>query len=899
MATDYKLTYSWIDESVAMVSTIAVWSVWDCVAQSWSTKPKVTLRNTLLSGLHQDAGKERFCIGEIPETAKDPFLLNPFVADKERYTLDLASNSRNRGRFTFNLAPVGSSYYGTKGTDQWKRIIYGSILHTGCKHLVAQKFNYVVVDDELKDAQGNPQDDPTNQRHWKTGDSHGKASRYFMELLGAGTVETEIEPNPEIPLQFRIASFKQWVAKGTIAYNPELDDSGFDLVIPLSSLKGNKPALGNYTDKLLCGLVFEAEQRTAKAGWMLFQWFDYETLEQDRIISRLINKCERLVGALNSIQNLAELLRIDQNEAEQEIQQGNEGLQSEAEYVNTAMQIIKYDVRGKLLLHPYIIAKVKERLRVIWLNLAKAAGVRFWSLMAQPDEYFAKYEITDASGNTIFSRKVFCAPGMATGEYIVFCNPMRHWGDCQLWENVHEGTYAQGGGLMAASRKLLLNLGRDTDGDFIQLIRSTEYPNLRNAIANFSQPPQVKKLPKVPLAGNLQQVAIDSMNDSTGIVASLMGRARGAGVEGIVLMIPPGGRQTEPEEMAIIDFLSQQLQIAVDSLKSAYPNNDAGLKAVGDYLNGLGDAAQIPWLSDFKKDDCYLSRPCSVAPDAIDTVSRLVRLVNSYWQPAQLETNLNLTSFANSLFSAVSVSEAQQNYAFQQRNGYASEMSAAIAWKEENEGDTTRIREVAFKYQALRDAAIEQVTQTDGTPYTVKSWAAAYWRASHTVKEDSRSSGSLVFNLFPDEIMAELKENPDPPSFFEVYNVHKQQPNHWSKAKWKGRTVQIRVVLRDWAAPRTGKIVPTLAVDLMYPQSAELVGFYPLGFIAEADRSKVAIGETRTMKIWTKGDGETGIPTTKVWLFDESMTEEQIQDVLMFGRAASSLWEPEDFGLSP
>jgi hypothetical protein len=226
-------------------------------------------------------------------------------------------------------------------------------------------------------------------------------------------------------------------------------------------------------------------------------------------------------------------------------------------------------------------------------------------------------------------------------------------------------------------------------------------------------------------------------------------------------------------------------------------------------------------------------------------------------------------------------------------------MGEAIAWKEENDGDTTRIRSVAFKYQALRDAAIEQVTRPDGTPYTVKSWAAAYWRASHTVKENSKSSGSLVFNLFPDEIMTELKENPDPPSFFEVYNVHKQQPNHWSKAKWRGRTVQIRVVLRDWAAPRTGKIVPTLAVDLMYPESTQLVGFYPLGFVAEVDRPKIAIGETRTMKIWTKGDGEIGIPTTKVWLFDESMSEEQIQDVLMFGRSASSLWEPEDFGLSP
>jgi hypothetical protein len=128
MPTIYELDYSWIDESLAQIKTTAIWSVWDCVAKSWSTKPKVILRNTLLSGLHQDAGKERFCIGEIPTTTKDPSLLNPFVVDKDRYTLDLASNSRSDGRFTFNLKPIGKDYYGAKTSDQWKRVVYGSLL---------------------------------------------------------------------------------------------------------------------------------------------------------------------------------------------------------------------------------------------------------------------------------------------------------------------------------------------------------------------------------------------------------------------------------------------------------------------------------------------------------------------------------------------------------------------------------------------------------------------------------------------------------------------------------------------------------------------------------------------------------------------------------------------------
>lgn len=211
-------------------------------------------------------------------------------------------------------------------------------------------------------------------------------------------------------------------------------------------------------------MVFEAEKRTAQAGWMLFQWFKFETMEQDRIISSaMIAKCEKLVAVTNSIQALAKELRIHQTEAEQEREQGD-SLQSEAEYVNTAMEIIKYDIKGRLLLHPYITSKVAERLRVVGINLAKAARVSFGSLMSQPDEYFKKYEITDANDKTTFIEKVFCAPSMPPGEYIVFCNPMRHWGDCQLWINRHEGTYARATNVMAASTKLMLSLGETLMG---------------------------------------------------------------------------------------------------------------------------------------------------------------------------------------------------------------------------------------------------------------------------------------------------------------------------------------------------------------------------------------------------------------------------------------------------
>lgn len=140
--------------------------------------------------------------------------------------------------------------------------------------------------------------------------------------------------------------------------------------------------------------------------------------------------------------------------------------------------------------------------------------------------------------------------------------------------------------------------------------------------------------------------------------------------------------------------------------------------------------------------------------------------------------------------------------------------------------------------------------------------------------------------------MTELQENPNPQTFFEVFGIHKSEPNHWSKALWKGRTVQIRVVLRDGfkAGQPKGKpvIIPKLSIDLLYPASTTHVGFYPLGYVADKDTHKVAIGETRTMVIWTGlgpsyGDKEN--PTKKAWLFDPAkVSDEQIAETVKKGR---------------
>ncbi|MEG3901310.1 hypothetical protein QUB19_05735 [Microcoleus sp. B4-C5] len=150
--------------------------------------------------------------------------------------------------------------------------------------------------------------------------------------------------------------------------------------------------------------------------------------------------------------------------------------------------------------------------------------------------------------------------------------------------------------------------------------------------------------------------------------------------------------------------------------------------------------------------------------------------------------------------------------------------------------------------------------------------------------------------------MTEIRKNPGTIAYFDVYNVHKQEPNVWSRGEWKGQTVQVRVVMREKPAAGKQAARQELAIDMRYPDSTKNIGFFPLGWVAEKDRGKVAIGETRTMRIYSHPGGmlfnEAGNTTTKrACLFNESMTQDQIDFLL--GRMPAGLYGPEDFGLPP
>ena len=855
------------------IITITTLPVWDCTNQRFSTAPPVVLRNTMLAALYP---AKEFIIGEIPKTTKDASLLDPFEVPgvSDPYFLDLASNSRTHGRFLFTpKRTIGRDYFPSK--DDWKRIIYGSIFHTGCNRLFYREIKYIVVDDERRNPKdsspgSSPQDDGVNGVHWDTGDSHAKLSRSFLTLLESW----EMVGNEDAPvtIQIRAAIFKEWTIKGTAShsYKFELDKrfADYDLVIPLSCFKGNKPKPGNYTGKVLMGVVHEAEERRAKPGWMLWQWFSFETLEQDGIISKLHEKCQKLSTALDDIYKLADVLRIDLDEAEQELANLDDNPDAEVAYVDVVLKIIKADKKGVLILHPYVLLKVKFRLREMWKNLAKSAGVRFYSVMCTPDTSFEKYQ-RHFGDNLDFDPKAFCSPSFYEGQYIVFCNPMRHWGDVQLWENRHEGRFKNTRGVLAATRELLLNLGRDTDGDFIQLINSSQYPNLTMALYDIDPPPKVKKFPKVALTGSLQRVAINSMNDITGVVASLLGRARAIGAELIVLDIPKEG------EMRIIDFLSQELQIAVDSLKSAYPNNQDGLKVVREFLDKSG--ADIQWLKDLKSDNCYFTRPCYVNNNLTDTVTRIVSLVNSYYRQPNLREDTVPIDYRFTLFSLVVSDAVQDAIALRERDAYRIEMGLALDYKDANDGDNRLVKEVTAKFKVQTEVIMNETLNPFRKPYPPRTWAASYWRCNHLAKS---GTAGLVFLLFCDEIIEELKRMDGKKVWIVVlYAVQYTEFARPQHSAWNGEELTVRSSFLNI----NGK--DKVSLEGKFDGQP---GFINMGLVYEKDIAQVANGWTGRVKIYAKTYENDKFPRrmspndvcTSLYLFSVDMLQEDIDDFM-------------------
>lgn len=549
----------------------------------------VEYRNTLLGHLYPDT---KFMIGDASDYLAD------FNADEVAHVLDQgwadyrivgASGSRKSGRCIY--APKGGDYF-TRwfGGSNAHAINYGSNLTTECRTIERIKVKVLVV----------------NDGEWNTGDCHAKCSAKFAHRFAGGL---------DRAIQFRAAFLdKSWIAKGTVAYSPEvISAANYDLVIPTSSFKGNKVKPGKYTTEILFGVVHLSEQRSVNLSYSVVQFLPWPAVEVD-LLPPTVAALQHLNSLMTSPLMLAEHLIKTSSDADcDDDEDGNE-----QQYIPALAKIVAADEFGQVAYHPWTVERIAKLFRRRWIKLATASAVKFNSSMTMPDEALADDEV--------------CIPGLADGEeVIVFPYPCRWKHDLRVWKNRALPQWQEFKGVFVANAATLLKLGRDTDGDFIQHELATVLPNLAQAIKDFGACPadgiQIKPN-KQALTGSLGDIAVLSMGNQTGLITWLVAKAWATGNAHYIFNAKQPTRG-----------LLYQLQSAVDMLKGAAPPDQALL----DFISESMKHCEVSWLKEYK-DSNVGYKQYFTATKRDDTISQLVRAVGEYWQPFNLRAG-NIRSF--------------------------------------------------------------------------------------------------------------------------------------------------------------------------------------------------------------------------------------------------------------
>ncbi len=596
----------------------------------------------------------------------------PSESGSIKLQLDLAGSSRTHGHFVFTDAELGKLYFGDAAMN---RINYGSILLTECKKLISRKMCIVIVDDEDPDIRDIvvptlPEEALANL----PGDSHGKISTDLAQQLTEGVDDSWATEKK--PIQIRVGIPNQYCWKGTVATVkgglPKIVDAedsvftvaeaqSYDLLLPLSGFKGKKPKAGDViTEIIFVGTVALGEIRLAKGSQMLWAWYSYGAVEED-IMPRTLAECHQLAEALDSPKALAEILgneyrnKLDFDFSgdlgeEEDIEDG-EGVESNEDehFQDPLVVILNSDKAGALIRHPWVVGRMQDRIAKRWRRLAIAGAVRFVSLLGQP---------IPMEGN------VFMAKNVSAGEHLLFRNPILHYGYINILKNIIDkadehslgGTQYIKGSIWMDQQLMLEKFQGDTDGDWYQ-VKDSEYEGVsypdenivwetKNFRMIYGDAPPVQKLGKQAIQGEIEEVAIRSMDNKTGLISNLIQNAKANGTIHRTVEIDNFDYRTGEytggtTEMTVIAFLSQAMQNEVDRLKNNIYTHDRGIKACQKKI--FEDNEQAPWLKDrvYKEDWIYKTAPIPTTYEdgsqATDTVSRMIADVNEVWRPYEVQ----------------------------------------------------------------------------------------------------------------------------------------------------------------------------------------------------------------------------------------------------------------------
>ena len=267
------------------------------------------------------------------------------------------------------------------------------------------------------------------------------------------------------------------------------------------------------------------------------------------------------------------------------------------------------------------------------------------------------------------------------------------------------------------------------------LLREISPEITRNRQGNPSASHQTHHLQtRQAVQGTLAEVALRSTENQIGLITYYLATAWATG------------------NHQYIAGLAQEVQVAVDRLKSDLSHDQAFLDEVGKSL------PKLDWLIDRKRQGVYGSyydakqrckmpaRPMEANGEYNDAISLLIQSVNEIWQPVDLHER-TLLEFRE-LF--IKPSETLYKRAIARRDEYTSKIREAMKLSSDRESRKKILRAAVQWAKGLGEKLREKSEQT------AQTCAAAMWQASHN---GDHGTASVVFNMFLPEICDRLHDN--------------------------------------------------------------------------------------------------------------------------------------------
>ena len=845
--------------------------VYDFKTNKWLDS-EIVLRRTLLGAMHPGV---KLVVGQVPtpsELGNKKDQINSYITKIKSgiemdglgtYKLVFASGSRTHGHGFFgdreeNVAEI---YFGKDNTMGF--VNYGSILVTELRKIISSSnLKVLIVDDE----------DP-EMRAAGLGDSHGKCSSEVLRMMSENVPRQSPEGEKNTPLQVRIGFPGKFLFKGTIvSFSNDITPPSivkkyggdWDLILPTSGIKGNKPAVGTkIVDKTIyLGNVHFAENRDAVASQQFWMWYTAKAIKKD-LIPGLEQAASELRDAVVNRTKIADVFDIantrldvgftgDVDPDNWEATDDDDSPVSDKGWEDPIMDIVGVDEEGILINHPKIVNTLRTRLARRWRRYALNTHIAFQSFMMMPDDSLAK-------------RTIVCHD-IPAGLCILFRNPILHYGSIQFFHNIHEGHPHQmkQRGTVWISHEDAANIQGDFDGDFVSVLPLTKeqqafaeeqldnasdpgfademyqeyikgeltFPedNLNHIIFEtafqeyiWGDTPTVYKPKKSAIKGDIENVFYNAMDSMTGIISNLIqiGTTNGSinkEIELPVHSLTDDVYSGETYKTTMIEFLANQMQIAVDRLKNNIFHNTKGIQLCRNYIEQFKKPSWIhegmyksphsyktnviPIGTMKKEGKSWVDESTGVMPT--DSISLTIGIVNYYWtkweadirplghyrkfmippKDRKLLENAALTHqfYGKSMSEALNMDGQGEAYTDAKRKRIAiisetiddkrktrEAMEIRLNEEIEKRGNTEFLAliwnepdgEVAREVFANINNNGESGVVDENHFYRVatkEDYAAALWSKCHTSTADKRSIGSTVFKMYPDVIMDVLKK---------------------------------------------------------------------------------------------------------------------------------------------